>query len=352
VGHELTPEAIEHIQRLSHRIALKKQLDVDERHEIEGHIEDKVLAYLDGEETMTESDAMLLAEAHFVGDPRKTSVRLTSNKTAMEVTRSFELGFIPYGFATILVGASVAVIGNTLLNADIHPPAPYAAFVLPVILFGIAAVALAFEKRSRAWAETLSSKQLSSKQLLPWTLFGVLGFVFFSPVSLQLSLSAGVLGRMIEEGTARADMTLLFLILLTTSFLFHWILSYRCIAWCASSGRAVVALGATVAWYVIHFSTGIIQGIFLGATGMGQFSSVGTWYSYFEGEENLQWQNTLEAGALIPLADLFTQPVMFKFFLFMNGTILLGSLAAFMLWSIRHRDSFSNSNLQPLPRIN
>jgi hypothetical protein len=64
----LSPETQSQIRALCESIARRDQLGEDVQEELRGHIEDKVLGYLDGKEALTEEDALLLAREHF-GNP-------------------------------------------------------------------------------------------------------------------------------------------------------------------------------------------------------------------------------------------------------------------------------------------
>ncbi len=64
----LLPETLEQIQQIAGHIQVANQLDPEIQAELRGHMEDKVAAYLSGQEQVTEGDALLLARVHF-GDP-------------------------------------------------------------------------------------------------------------------------------------------------------------------------------------------------------------------------------------------------------------------------------------------
>jgi hypothetical protein len=61
----LTPDTAEKLRTLSERITVACELDAEIREELYSHLEDKLLAYLSGEEKLTESDAFILVREHF-----------------------------------------------------------------------------------------------------------------------------------------------------------------------------------------------------------------------------------------------------------------------------------------------
>jgi len=66
--HELTPETRKQLAALCHSLLDIHGLKPDAYDELYTHLEDKILAYLNGEEAVTEKDALILAREHF-GQP-------------------------------------------------------------------------------------------------------------------------------------------------------------------------------------------------------------------------------------------------------------------------------------------
>ena len=64
----LNAETQEQMQVLCRKISVAHDLDPEIQEELYGHMEDKLLAYLNGEELVTEDDAFILVREHF-GDP-------------------------------------------------------------------------------------------------------------------------------------------------------------------------------------------------------------------------------------------------------------------------------------------
>ena len=65
---ELGPDTNEKMRALCKKISVAHDLDEEIQEELYSHIEDKLLAYLNGEEAVTEEDAFILVREHF-GDP-------------------------------------------------------------------------------------------------------------------------------------------------------------------------------------------------------------------------------------------------------------------------------------------
>src|SRR5690242_2017659 len=62
---ESTEAAVREIRALCKQLAEKRGLSEEVREELCGHMEDKLLGYLKGEERVTVEDALVLVRAHF-----------------------------------------------------------------------------------------------------------------------------------------------------------------------------------------------------------------------------------------------------------------------------------------------
>lgn len=65
MNQPISPETQSRIRALCESIAQRDQLGEDVQDELRGHIEDKLMGYLHGEEPVSEADAFLLAREHF-----------------------------------------------------------------------------------------------------------------------------------------------------------------------------------------------------------------------------------------------------------------------------------------------
>jgi hypothetical protein len=68
MADSLSAKTQEDVRALCHKISVAHDLDPEIQEELYGHMEDKLLAYLKGEEPLTEEDAFILVREHF-GDP-------------------------------------------------------------------------------------------------------------------------------------------------------------------------------------------------------------------------------------------------------------------------------------------
>ena len=66
--HELSESTRQRIAEYCRKISVAHNLDPEIQRELAGHMEDKILGYLSGEEKLTESDAFVIARERF-GDP-------------------------------------------------------------------------------------------------------------------------------------------------------------------------------------------------------------------------------------------------------------------------------------------
>ena len=64
----LSADTCEEIRLLSRKISVAHELDAEIQEELYGHMEDKLIAYLDGGETLSEEDGLILVREHF-GNP-------------------------------------------------------------------------------------------------------------------------------------------------------------------------------------------------------------------------------------------------------------------------------------------
>ena len=61
----LSPEMVERLRELCRKITVAHNIDEEIQRELCSHMEDKLRAYLSGEEKLTEADALILVREHF-----------------------------------------------------------------------------------------------------------------------------------------------------------------------------------------------------------------------------------------------------------------------------------------------
>lgn len=71
--------ALSKVRELCNELSARRSIDPEHREEIRGHLEDKLLGYLNGELKITEEDALLLVRAHF-GDARGIARQLAGER--------------------------------------------------------------------------------------------------------------------------------------------------------------------------------------------------------------------------------------------------------------------------------
>ena len=122
MGRSLSVELESQIRALCESIAQRDQLGEDVQEELRGHIEDKVLGYLDGKEALTEEDALLLAREHF-GNPDALKAALFKSKgthTIRSVMRRIAIAAFVLIVVRIAVELTIAaILLPTIYIADI-----------------------------------------------------------------------------------------------------------------------------------------------------------------------------------------------------------------------------------------
>jgi hypothetical protein len=105
---QIDPVVQERIRRLCRQISVSYNLDREIQEELYGHMEDKLLAYMAGEEKLTEDDAFILVREHF-GDAKVLQELLQSVHTP----RTEEEAGVRVSLPRRLVAALATTIGAT-----------------------------------------------------------------------------------------------------------------------------------------------------------------------------------------------------------------------------------------------
>jgi len=113
------------IHTVIHQISVAHRLDAEIRDELESHFEEKVTAYLSGQEKLTETDALLLARAHF-GKPdgiESLFRHVHMEESYMSFTRRICLLIrVPFLACFLLLSAIVAILIAVWREATVHTP--------------------------------------------------------------------------------------------------------------------------------------------------------------------------------------------------------------------------------------
>jgi len=104
MADKLSSETTQRIEQLVQEIAGSHKLNDELCRELQGHIEDKLLGYMRGEETVTEADAFVLAREHF-GDKYNLRELLGVERPRVRSSRLRLVVFICGGLLLFAVGA-------------------------------------------------------------------------------------------------------------------------------------------------------------------------------------------------------------------------------------------------------
>lgn len=116
----LTSKGEEQLRALARKIGASHELDAEVQEELFGHMEDQALAYLSGEEAVTEDDAILLTREHF-GDARALKEWLGSVHAQADHSRLY-VRLVPVAVLTLVwhAGALVSGLGQLFIR-DLYP---------------------------------------------------------------------------------------------------------------------------------------------------------------------------------------------------------------------------------------
>ncbi|MCC6694098.1 MAG: hypothetical protein IT365_00580 [Candidatus Hydrogenedentes bacterium] len=109
MGARLSPETEAALRKLAREIGNSRGLDDDAQEELYGHLEDKTLGYLSGEDGITEADAVLLTREHF-GDPGAFPEALAQMPTPFRSSVSLPRRLAAVAVLTLAVGVAFSVV--------------------------------------------------------------------------------------------------------------------------------------------------------------------------------------------------------------------------------------------------
>ena len=114
----LSPEIQEKVLALCKQISVAHDLDPLIQKELYGHMEDKLLAYLNGEEPLSEEDALILVRDHF-GDPSSLKGLLRNvhaREAGVTLARRLAAAFAAYAAVAVAAGFVHLVIACSLIG--------------------------------------------------------------------------------------------------------------------------------------------------------------------------------------------------------------------------------------------
>jgi hypothetical protein len=363
--HELTPDAREAIDRLSYEIAMKRHLDFDGRKEITGHIEDKVLGYLNAEETLTEDDALLLAREHFGG--QRISVEFDPTgvlNTGRALLHDLAVGVLPYGIALFIVGLSIDLFGITLAPR-LFPDelSEYFIFAMAGGVIVILLLSRSLTERVHRWA-----RSLEPKQLVKWSALVLMANAFTTIPSLRHAALTELPQELLHiwsKGPSDNMVVVFLLVVMAAVYCGYLALTYRFLAWSAQKYRLFGAFCGLLFWYGWHvalFAVHVVAAplmIWMMPTlrAANSFRSF-YWFTWDSRqafgrppetwlEKGIEFVNTLFDSVVLSLRHITQLWSEFSQLLAFNRYILLIGILAFALWWARHPKRTTDSESIP-----
>ncbi len=125
MGDQLKPDTSEKMRALCKKISVAHNLDAEIQEELYAHMEDKLIAYMNGDETFAEEDALILVREHF-GDPSQV-------KALFQKVHGYDTNVRLYRrlAAAMVVTMAVSVIFDSLGITLLRLPPETLAFAPP-----------------------------------------------------------------------------------------------------------------------------------------------------------------------------------------------------------------------------
>jgi hypothetical protein len=197
----ISDEARSQIEKLCRKVSVAAELDDSIQRELRDHMHDKLLAYLSGEQRVSEADALLLVKHHF-GDVR--AIRAMYRKVhAIESSATVARRLVAAAVATLLWMSFVSVSYTALARAlDLNPTRRGTSIAMWLAIF----IAVALVNLGGMWATLLWWKRRAAKGTDLWFMRmhpAALAVVLLAALGLWIGLPA-VFGppEMAKAGTA------------------------------------------------------------------------------------------------------------------------------------------------------
>ncbi len=175
-----TPETLQQMRDLCKKISVAHDLDATIQEELRGHMEDKLLAYLSGEELLSEQDAFILVREHF-GDPA-TIKALLQDAHPGAVRDSLARRFGAILVTAMAIGALVFSLfpGNWLWHALLN-------YCAPPLLLGL--LLLRWQRMIAAgkkpWFLKVSPRMFAYLLFLLMVLWGFMAIIYHESLPAQ-----------------------------------------------------------------------------------------------------------------------------------------------------------------------
>lgn len=167
------PKVCEALRDICRRISVAHDLDVEIQEELYGHMEDKAIAYLSGQEPLTGRDALLLVREHF-GDPAVVKSLLQDvhvEEARVSAARRI-LGILILSmrlFLVVPIAACALALGAAWwMTSTVLPPPPQGLVLCGFLLALAFSVALLWRRVTR-WQRALDAHEQ------PWPLTQSMG---------------------------------------------------------------------------------------------------------------------------------------------------------------------------------
>ena len=261
---QLSPETEAALRGMAREIGIARGLDEEAQEELYAHLEDKTLGYLSGEESLSETDAVVLARKHFDSSGSFLDVRRGSSvpvRSATFVRRLAAMAVIDLalGVALASVVAEMAVVlGQIVMNQSrvaIYQQVQLW-LALPAVVVLIAASFMYWK-----WRRGLTKGQ--PVWYLRWK-----RQTFVLVLGILLAVRWWQPGRQDFLGLPRVSLdhlpsgTLTGILAFGLPVLWAWVW----VRWTAQTNRSVVAYVACgFTWYLLRFTSGAIERLVGGA---------------------------------------------------------------------------------------
>ncbi len=246
MGEQLKPYTSEKMRALCKKISVAHNLDAEIQEELYAHMEDKLLAYLNGEETLAEEDALILVREHF-GDPSQVKAlfqEVHSHETNVSLFRRLAAAMIVTAGVEIIclsLGIAVRRLWPTTWNMGVLMALLAVGSVLTVIFSWL--LLWRYQRRLDAghtpWFLTWHPAYLAG------SITALLAIQSLVRISLNLFNTTPVSGSgsMWPQG-----LLMLIMISITASPVF---ICMTWLWWCDRPPRQARAMGTAAGWWVI-----------------------------------------------------------------------------------------------------
>lgn len=267
MDEQLSSDTIASLRDLAAEIGRAQSLNDDEQAELYGHLEDKTLGYLSGEEGLSEADAVLLTREHFglsSASPEAWRHADVPVRSGMFVRRLAAIAIYDLSLGSVLSSVTILAVFTAYKYGNLTPPGIQTAFdwrqvwwdLIPgagVAIFTTCYILYSFLRRMHDPA-----RQVWYVRWKPHTIAIGVALLLALRSQQHLDLLAPAQTQVLSrKGGLGLNMVGLTLILLPVLWAWIWV------HWTAQTSRHVAGLftGALV-WYSLRIWSGPLPGAF------------------------------------------------------------------------------------------